>query len=132
MTWWILLAVAGFFTLLASRRYEFVYTAIASLFWWGVWGYYTTTPPAGVTAGTFLYDLVYYSFIMVALGVFFLYFRNRKRVPVGYNRTAQEQAEYEREYKVASTKALPDDEAYRQQIRARILRGRANARARRR
>lgn len=132
MTFWILLSIAGFFTLLASRANNFVYPVIASLGWWTVWGYNLNNPPAGITVGTFIYDLLYYTFILISIGVFFLYFRNRNRLSASQGRTAREQADYDREYKEYSTAPLSDDEAYRRQIRARIALGRARIANRRR
>jgi len=77
MTFWILGVLAAFLTLLALRRYAFVFYAGASLAWWALWGYNLNNPPANITIGTFVYDILYYTLILVALGVFFLYFRNR-------------------------------------------------------
>lgn len=79
MTFWILGVLAGFLTLLATKRYTFVYYAAASLAWFALWGYNVNFPPANITVGTFVYDVLYYTLIFVAIGVFLLYFVGRSR-----------------------------------------------------
>ena len=79
MTWWILLALAAFLTWLSLRYYNFVFSLTGMLMWFAVWGYNLNTPPAGVTIGTFLYDVLYYAFFFLALATFLGYFRGRRR-----------------------------------------------------
>ena len=77
MTFWILLAIAGFLTLLSIRMYNIIFSLAASLGWFAVWGYHLNNPPANITIGTFVYDLLYYIFIIMAIVVMYIYFRNR-------------------------------------------------------
>ena len=79
MTFWILLVMAGFLTVLALWRYNFVFYFVASFGWWGLWAYHVNYPPANIVIGTLAYDIIYYTLILVALGVFLLYFIGRRQ-----------------------------------------------------
>ncbi len=117
MTWWILLALAGFLTLLSLRHYNLFFSLSGALLWLAIWGYHLNNPPANVAIGSFVFDLLFYVFIMMFIATIYLFFVNRGRMPSGKTRTPVEQAKYEKEYEEA--KRLPSDgeEAYRQRVR---------------
>ncbi len=83
MTFWILLAIAGFLTLLSLKHYNIIFSFAGTLGWMAVWGYNLDHPPSNVVVGTFVYDLLYYTFIIVAIAVMLIYFRNRSRQTSG-------------------------------------------------
>lgn len=117
MTFWILLAVAGFLTWLSLKKYNLLFSLCGSMGWLAVWAYNLSHPPTGVTTGTFLHDLLTYTFILMAIAVMFIYFGNRGRISSGTVRTAREQADYDKEYKEASAAPLEETEVYRQRVR---------------
>ena len=79
MTWWILLAIAGFLTWLSSRNASLGYAVSAFFLWFAVWGYHLNNPPANVVIGTLVYDLLYYTFLIMAFATLLWYWRNRGR-----------------------------------------------------
>ena len=79
MTFWILLVIAGFLTLLSIKRYNLIFSFAATLMWLAVWGYNLDNPPANITIGTFVYDLLYYTFIIMAIAVIFIYFVGKSK-----------------------------------------------------
>ena len=117
MTWWILLAMAGFLTWLSFRQYNLLFSFCASLLWFAVWGNHLNNPPAGVAVGSFVFNLLFYTFLLMANAVMLLYFRNRGRMSSGQTRTAVEQANYEKEYNEAKNAPSDDTEEYRQRVR---------------
>lgn len=74
MAFWILLAIAGFLTSLSIRRYNLIFSFAGALAWMAVWGYNLNYPPANIVVGSFVYDLLYYIFIIMAIAVIFIYF----------------------------------------------------------
>lgn len=123
MTFWILGVLAGFLTFMAVKRHNFVFYAGASLGWWALWGYNLSNPPANITIGTFVYDILYYSLILMAIGVFLLYFRNRNQMSGtsanGETRESGNDSTVER----GSLITMPPEE-YRDRIRRAVRRGR--------
>lgn len=127
MTFWILLVIAGFFTLLSLRYRNLLFSFSGMLGWIAVWVYHQNYPPTNIVQGTFLYELLLYAFIVMAMAVMFLYFWNRSRGFTGYPRTAKEQASYDNELRTAgdSDKGLLElgENEYRVKVR-RSLRSR--------
>lgn len=79
MTFWILLVIAGFLTILSIRRYNIIFSFSGALGWMALWGYNLNNPPANITVGTFVYDLLYYTFIIMAIAVIYIYFAGRSK-----------------------------------------------------
>jgi len=77
MTYWILLAIAGFLTFLSIKRYHFAFAVVGTLSWFAVWGYHINYPPTNIVAGTFVYDLLYYAYIIMAFTPILLYVAGR-------------------------------------------------------
>ena len=127
MTFWIILVIAGFLTLLSLRYRNLLFSFSGMLGWIGLWAYHQNHPPANVVQGTFLYELLLYIFIIMGLAVMFLYFWNRSRGYTGYPRTAKEQAAYDNEVRTFgdSEKGLMElnETEYRVRVR-RSLRSR--------
>lgn len=77
LTYIILVVFAIIMTWLSLIRYQFVLSVVAMLAWFALWGYHLTNPPTNITIGTFVYDLLYYGYIIMALGVFLKYIAGR-------------------------------------------------------
>jgi predicted permease len=120
MTFWILLAIAGFLTYLSLRYRNFWLSASGALGWFAVWWYNTQYPPTNIAVNSFGHQVLYYLFILLAIGTFFNWIRNRNRIPTN-ERTAREQAEYEMEYREAKQGEVDRTIAYRRNVR-RLLR----------
>ena len=83
MTFWILLVLAGFLTILSMRYYNILFSFGGMLGWIAVWVYNLNSPPTGITVGTFLHDVLTYTFIIMAIAVMYIYFRNRGKQKAG-------------------------------------------------
>ena len=123
MTFWILLAIAGFLTFLSVRYFNFWLSACGALSWISVWWYNTQFPPTNIAVNSFGHQILYYVFILLAIGTFFNWVRNRDRLPSGYTRTAKEQAEYESDYKSASNGEVDERIAYHDKVQKALRTG---------
>jgi magnesium-transporting ATPase (P-type) len=79
MTFWILLAIAGFLTFISLKFYNLLFSFVACLAWIGIWAYNLSYPPTNITAGTFVHEVLTYVFIILAITVMLLYFRTRSK-----------------------------------------------------
>lgn len=77
MTYWIVLAIAGYLSWLSLRRYNIAFAIAGTLSWFAVWGYHTTNPPTNIVAGTFVYDILYYAYIVMGIAIMFIYLSGR-------------------------------------------------------
>ena len=78
MTYWVLLAIAGFLTLLSLRHHNILFSLSGMLGWIGVWAYNLNYPPTNITVGTFMHDVLTYTYIMMAIAVMYIFFRGRR------------------------------------------------------
>lgn len=46
--------------------------------WIGLWAYNLNSPPSGITQGSFVHEVLTYSFILMAIAIMILYLRNMK------------------------------------------------------
>ena len=123
MTFWILLAIAGFITFLSLRYFNFWLSACGALAWIGIWWYNTQYPPTNIAVNSFGHQVLYYLFILLAIGTFFNWIRNRNRLPSGYNQTPEEKAGYDREYKEYSKPLTDSQTVYREKVQRALRTG---------
>lgn len=83
MTFWILLATAGFLTVMSLRHYYLMLSFSAALGWIALWMYNLNYPPTNITIGSTLHEVLVYTFIMMAIATMYMYFRNRGRTSAG-------------------------------------------------
>lgn len=95
MTFWIILVIAGFLTLLSFRYRNILISLGGSLGWFALWMYNFDYPPANITIGSTLHEVLIYVFIIMAVATMLMYFRNRARGYTGYTPTKSEEAESE-------------------------------------
>ena len=93
MTFWILLVIALVLTYVSMRWRNLFYTFGAVLGWLALWVYNQTYPPTNIVVGSFIHEVMYYAFIVMAIGVFLVYLGNRSRGYTGYPMTKGEEAE---------------------------------------
>ncbi len=79
MTFWILLATAGFLTVISLRYNNILYSLAGSLVWIALWMYNLSYPPANIVIGSTLHEVLVYTFIIMAIATMYMYFRNRGR-----------------------------------------------------
>jgi hypothetical protein len=131
MTFWILLAIAGFLTLLSIRRYNLIFSFAGALGWMAVWGYHLEHPPANITVGTLVYDLLYYTFIIMAIAVIYLYFAGRSKRESTTSLSVEDGKIVANTISETQGTTGESVEEYRNRMHRRILQGRARSANRR-
>ena len=127
MTFWILLVIAGGLTYISMRWRNLFYTLGAVLGWLSLWVYNQNYPPTNIVVGSFIHEVMYYAFIVMAIGVFLVYLGNRRRGYTGFPMTKHEESEIEeRSTRNRPTRGLMDlpPDQYKAYIRSRIRRRR--------
>ena len=69
----------------------------AVLAWGALFFYNLSTPMTNITVGSLQHDFVTYSILLALAGTITAYIYNRRRGYTGYERTAQEEREYQNE-----------------------------------
>ncbi len=93
MTYWIILVMALALSLISLRYRNILFALGGTLGWIALWAYHQSNPPAGVSVGSFVHEVMYYAFIVMAIAVMFVYFKNRDRGYTGYPTTKSEEVE---------------------------------------
>ena len=79
MTFWILLVIAGWLSFLSLRHIHILLSLGASMAWLTLMAYNTTYPPTNVVVGSTVHEWMTYVFVIVAIAVMFIWFRQRGR-----------------------------------------------------
>lgn len=77
MTFWILLVLAGWLSFLSLRHIHILLSLGASMSWLTLMAYNTVYPPTNVVVGSTVHEWMTYVFVVVAIAVMFIWFRNR-------------------------------------------------------
>ncbi len=124
MTFWILLAIAGFLTLMSLRYRNILMSLGASLGWIALWMYNLNYPPTNIVIGSTLHEVLVYTFIIMAIAVMLMYFWNRNRGFTGYPTTKREEAALEAQSRRPRGIMDLSSEQYKTYIHSRIRRRR--------
>ena len=114
MTFWILLVIALTLSLLSLRWRNILFSLGAAIGWLVLWRYNLNYPPTNITQGDITHDWMNYVFIIMAIAVMLIWFRNRNRGYTGYSRTAIEERDYQREVRSPVSQSSEGD--YRQTV----------------
>lgn len=93
MTFWIILAIAGFLTAISLRYRNLLFSLAGSLGWLALWMYNFSYPPTNITVGSTLHEFLVYTFILMAIGTMLVYFWNRSRGYTGYPPSVKDNAD---------------------------------------
>ena len=101
-----------------------LFSLAGSIGWLVVWMYNLDHPPTGIVQGSNIHEFMTYAFIIMAIATLFMFFRNRNRGYSGYPRTANEQAEYDRQVKAPPSQVgglmNRTNEEYRERVRGAL------------
>ncbi len=126
MTFWILLVIAVTLSFLSLRYYNLLFSLCAALGWLAIWMYNLNNPPAGITIGTSLHDLLTYTFIVMAIAIMLTYFMRGNKVLGGKSRSSFEAQDNAR--RMPENRGLMD--MSQEEYRARVNRALHNRRER--
>ncbi len=79
MTFWIFLAVASVLSYFSLRYIHILLSLGASVAWLALWRYNLVYPPTNVVVGDITHTWMTYVFVIVAIAVMFMWFRERGR-----------------------------------------------------
>ena len=79
MTFWILLALAGWVSFLSLRSKNMLLSLGASIMWLALMAYNLKFPPTNITQGDTIHEWLTMGFIVLAIAVLLAWFRNRGR-----------------------------------------------------
>jgi len=96
-----------------------------------VWGYNLDNPPANITVGTFVYDLLYYMFMLMAIAVIFIYFVGRSKRESTTSLSVEDGKIVANTISETQGTTGESVEEYRNRMHQRILQGRARSANRR-
>ena len=77
MTYWILMALAGWVSFLSLRSRNLLLALGASIMWLALMAYNLNFPPTNITQGDTIHEWLTLGFIALAIGVLFAWFRNK-------------------------------------------------------
>jgi hypothetical protein len=90
MTFWIILVMALLLSLISFKYRSLLFSLAGSILWVALWAYNNNYPPTNIAQGSFVHEILMYGSIIMAIGVMFMYFMNRKRGYTGYTQTDEE------------------------------------------
>lgn len=93
MTFWIILVFALVLSIISLKYRNLFFSFAGALGWFGLWAYNNSNPPINVTRGSFVHEVLMYGSLIMAIGVMFMYYRNRQRGYTGYETTKKEETE---------------------------------------
>ena len=125
-TWSTLLVVAIAFSIISLKWYNLIFSFVAMLGWIALWAYNMDNPPVGIVQGSFVHEVLMYSFILMAIVIMLLYFRTRvKSIPNARNGIDTENLPTETKVSANMPKGLMDlsTEEYRKAIKGALRSG---------
>lgn len=129
MTFWILLALAGLVSYFSLRHRNLLLSLGASIMWLSLMAYNLTYPPTNITAGDTIHEWMTMGFVIIAIAVMYMWFRNRgrtesmTRVSAGEGEILARSATQEGVTPTRSVMALSPEE-YKAHLRSRMRRRR--------
>ena len=124
-TFSILIVLALVLTVISLRWYNLLLSFVACMAWVSLWAYNLSNPPTGITQGSFVHEVLVYSFIVMAIGVMLLYFRNRGEAKNMLNANTDKEGvppKSEQEFEPRKSIMNTSVSEYRQNLRGRINR----------
>jgi len=108
-TYSILIVIAVVLSLVSLRYPNILFALGGSLAWISLWVFHQSNPPALIVVGSFIHEMLMYVYIIMAVGTFFMWVRNRARGRTGYTMTRGEETELDmRRMSSRPTKGLID------------------------
>lgn len=95
MTFWILLVIAVVLSYISLKWQNILFSLGAAIGWFALWRYNLDHPPTNIVAGDITHEWLTYLFLIMAIAVMLMWFRNRGRGYTGYPRTASEERTYQ-------------------------------------
>ncbi len=120
MTFWEILVFALVLSIISLRYRNLFFSFGGALGFFALWAYNNGHPPTGVTQGSFIHLAIMFGSLIMAIGVMFMYFRNRQRGYTGYTMTKKEENEAEARSRTPRGLMDLDNAEYRAYIKARM------------
>lgn len=121
MTYWILLVAAIALSIISLRWRNILFSLGGTLGWLALWAYHQTNPPAGIAVGSFVHEILYYTYIIFAVAVMLVWIGNMRRGYTGYPITKSEELKMEERNRRPARGLMDlDNNEYRAFIRARM------------
>jgi hypothetical protein len=126
-TFSILGIAAVVFTVISLRYYNLLFSFVAMISWVGLWAYNLNYPLTNITQGSFVHEVMTYSFIIMAVVVMLLYFRNRGQAQGMFNANTEKEGAKNTNNSTPSRGLMElDTNEYRKLMRERIRNRRRN------
>ena len=125
MTFWILLAIAAFLTYISFKWRNILLSLGAMISWFVLWRYNNDFSPTNIVQGDITHTWMTYTFLVLAIAVMFMFFRNRAKDYTGYPRSVDEEREYQDKLKApkqASSFADESNTEYKRRVRRAVRR----------
>jgi hypothetical protein len=120
-TFSILGIIAVIFTIISLRYYNLLFSFVAMLSWIGLWAYNLNYPLTNIVRGSFIHEVMTYSFIIMAVVVMLVYFRNRGQAQGMFNANTDKEGVKNINNSVQSRGLMElDTNEYRRLMRERI------------
>ena len=79
MTFWIILALAGWVSFLSLRHHNMLLSLGASIMWLALMAYNLNYPPTNIVQGDTIHEWMTMGFVIIAMAMMFMWFRERGR-----------------------------------------------------
>ena len=123
-TYSILVIIAIALTVISLRWYSLLFSFVAMLGWIALWAFNISSPPAGITEGSFIHEVLYFTYIVMGIGTMLLYFRSRGKAGGSFNTTSPDEGVRATDNNTVQSRGVMDlsESEYRAYIKAKSKR----------